>query len=172
VKKNHLQKGAAMRDLGLGVESMAVLVAVVAGPGCKTGHPGTAWTPRIDLEKEHGAGQVDLLIGSGWLDVWEGVIGGPLVTLTPLAAARLNVELDEFDTDETPGWVASGEAEHPVRVPPLRYHVPLPYPERVVDKSSVPPVEYLRDEAWSDEPVTLWGMPVPIDHRIRGKRAG
>lgn len=161
-----------MRDHGLSVESVDVLTTVVAGPGAMPGHPGPAWTPRADVDRLHGSDVVADLIGGGWLEVWEGVVGGPLVTLTPLAACRLDVELDEFDADETPGWVASGRAQHPVRVAPLRYQVPLPYPDRVVDPASVRPVEYLRDEAWSDEPVTLWGRPVPIDPRVRGKRAG
>jgi hypothetical protein len=158
---------------GLDVVAMAVLMEVIEGPGSAPGHPGPCWSPRARLELIASPGEIDGLISAGWLEAWVGIVGGPALTLTPLAAHRLDVELDEFDWDETPSWVRAGTADHAVVIPRhQRCGVPLPYPERVVDLASVRPVEYLRDETWSDEPVTLWGMPVPIDPRVRGKRAG
>jgi hypothetical protein len=55
----------------------------------------------------------------GWIDVWDGD-AGPIVTLTPLAAERLQVVLVEYGPDETPRWARAGE---PVPPPPRAKHV-------------------------------------------------
>lgn len=162
-----------MNLTGLSATAVAVLMEVIEGPGSAPGHPGPCWSPRSRLELIASPAEIDGLVDGGWLEPWLGIVGGPALTLSPLGAYRLDVELDEFDWDETPSWVRMGTADHAVVIPRhQRCGVPLPYPERVPDRLPSVEVEYLRDEQWSDAPVTLWGMPVPIDRRVKGKRAG
>ena len=49
-------------------------------------------------------GTIGELIAAGWLVRWTR-IDGHFVTLSPWAAERLDVELDEFGPQDTPRWV-------------------------------------------------------------------
>ncbi len=49
---------------------------------------------------------------AGWLTVWESE-SGPLVTLSPLAAQRLDVRLVEVGPSATPRWARAGEPDPP-----------------------------------------------------------
>lgn len=171
-----------MNLCGLDEVATAVLFTVIEGPDAMPGHPGPCWTPRSNLEKRWPGELLDDLVVGGWLEPWEGIVGGPALTLTPLAAARLEVELDEFDWDETPSWVRAGTSDHPVIIPRhQRCGAPLPYPEQVVDPRSARERQLLTfdDRDSSDyatdhdegEPVTLWGMTIPIDERIKPSRS-
>lgn len=55
----------------------------------------------------------------GWVDLWPLPWGEAVATLTPLAAERLGLVLEERGRDELPRWVlATPEAEsRPVRIP-------------------------------------------------------
>jgi hypothetical protein len=167
---------------GIGEDGLDVLAAIVRGPDATVSHPGPCWTRRAVLEERWPAELLDDLVVNGWLETWEGIVGGDALTLTPLAAGRLRVELDEFDVDETPSWVAAGQSDHPIRIPRhLRCGLPLPYPERVVDPRSVreqgvltfddrDASDYATDHQAGD-PVRLWGMSIVIDNRIKPAKA-
>lgn len=50
----------------------------------------------------------------GWLEVWD-CEDGPLITLSPIAAARLCVRIVEVGPGETPRWAGSGDPDPPPR---------------------------------------------------------
>ena len=50
----------------------------------------------------------------GWLEVWD-CEDGPLITLSPFAAARLCVRIVEVGPGETPRWAGSGDPDPPAR---------------------------------------------------------
>ena len=77
------------------MEWQVVLDAVIAGDGSLGPYPGPCWVPREKLERAGSAKTLVALIGAGWLEIWEGIEGGPAFTLTPYAADQLGVELIE-----------------------------------------------------------------------------
>lgn len=53
------------------------------------------------------------LVMSGWLAFWESPESGPLVTLTPLAAHRLGVRLEEGESGDALYWTADAATARP-----------------------------------------------------------
>lgn len=132
-----------------GAAEGAILAAIVTAP--------RAWV-RINAL---GDGDVVLrLVLAGILDVWP-LEDGDAVTLTPWAAASLNVELGEFGSLETPRWVEVGTYVPLPRVERFPRETDMPHPELVPDPL-LP--EVLLDE--DGEPVILWNEPIRIDSRI------
>ena len=155
---------------GLSGDQAAVMLAVRDGTPHRRGH-GLAWSRICDLERAgHDGGVVRGLVGD-WLALWK-LKRCDAVTLTPLAAYRLGVELDEpgvehdLGENESPPleWVESGRWAHPVRLAHTRGRVPL---ELVGDVAvdPAPAVEYLLDP-YTGEPRIIFGQKVPIDRRM------
>jgi hypothetical protein len=85
-----------------------VMNALIEGP--------VAWRSPADVASAVGLGEAETtdmlceLDVAGWVEVWDS-IGGPLVTLSALAAERLAVRLVEFGPGETPRWARTGEPD-------------------------------------------------------------
>jgi hypothetical protein len=73
----------------------------------------------LGLDVDEMTDRLSLMDEAGWIAVWDGEVG-PIVTLTPLAAERLQVVLIERGPDETPRWARAGD---PVPSPPKAKHV-------------------------------------------------
>jgi len=119
----------------------------------------SAWTRLDRLESlGHETTTLDGLVLAGWLELW-GLSDGLHVTLTPLAAYRLRVEIDELGAQEQPTWVpASPEGlVKPIRLPRRPDHQPLLNLQPA--HSTAPPEDddVLRDE-WTGNPILLFGQ--------------
>lgn len=142
-------------------DEVAVLRAIILGR--------RAWVAAEDLRASPGV--LAGLESAGWITPWDRDALGTLLvpgswTLTSWAAEVLGVELDETPFAEVPFWVATGNASVSVVQPPQERTVPLRHPERVVDTHPGP--EYLVDD--DGEPITIAGVPVEIDPRLKGRR--
>jgi len=149
------------------LEWQGVLDVIIAGNGTLGRHPGPCWVPRARFEQEAEVAIVNVLIAAGWLEVWEGIDGGPALTLTPYAADQLEVELIEIGMEETPVWVHRNPLNDraPIRLQRHGRTGSLPFPDAVADPGSSSPHHVLGDEP--DQPVRLWGRTVTIDKRLR-----
>jgi hypothetical protein len=100
---------------------------------------------------------------------------GDCVSLTPLWADRLQLEIVEYGPVDRPRWGAwqfdeDGERVRDANMPPLicpQYESRIRYPERIPDPKPGPAeeVEVMLD-GYTEEPVILLGMTVPIDERV------
>ena len=108
------------------------------------------------------------LARAGWVEVWDGLACGPLVTLSPLAAEAIGVSIDEaprilhatephfagrdrFGVEKPPQlvsvrlldldgrWYSPGERPPVRRMPKVRGFAPLPYAGRVAAPAEVDP---------------------------------
>ncbi|MBV8229259.1 MAG: hypothetical protein JO329_04660 [Planctomycetaceae bacterium] len=133
----------------------AVFNTLIAGPvACRTPAEVAAALGR-DVEEV-----TDLLSAldvSGWLEVWD-CESGPLVTLSSLAAERLQVHLVEVGVDESPRWAPVGD---PLPSPPKAKYVSaaadaaaLNY---VIDLAPGPDIVAERAEAAARSPSTSRG---------------
>ncbi len=98
---------------------LTVLEEVIAGPGWTPGKSGPAWTPRAILQAVVGRE----LIERGWLVHWPAL---DAITLTPLAAYRMNVRVEHFEEDEEPVFVPITAPEPVVVVQSERRQVHSP----------------------------------------------
>lgn len=102
---------------------------------------------------------------AGWLSVWE-TESGPLVTLSALAAERLEVRLVEVGAGGTPRWARAGDAEPP---PPRSKNVCLSERaaslEYVSDPDLPPDVSAERGERAEAVARTFRGAPSRPDRR-------
>jgi hypothetical protein len=122
-----------------------------------------AWSARLALEQAgHDPATIDGLVCEGWLALWP-LADGCRVTLTPLAAFHLGVEIDEEGPDEHPVWVPAtpGGSSKPIRLRKEPGHQelldihPAPAPEPDPDE------DVLRDE-WTGNPVLLFGQLIKM----------
>ncbi len=67
----------------------------------------------LDRDAEETTDLICLMHVAGWIDVWE-CEAGPLVTFSPLAAARLQVHLVEVGVEESPRWARVGDPPPPL----------------------------------------------------------
>ena len=171
----------------LSAEQAAACGAVVGAP--------QAWCRADELAEAHGAEVVAGLAAAGVLVAWD----RPdylAVTLSPWGAWLLGVEIDEVWRPETeereernearpiapaevwtervlvemPVWRPAGHEERPIVLPRhMRIGRSIPVPARVPDPATERDVEYVCDE--EGNPVTVFGAPVAVDRRVRGKRA-
>ena len=193
----------------LGGPERAALDAIIEGPEPDR----EPWSGVVDLERRgHQILTVAGLIAAGWLEVWT-VARVDYVTLTPLAADRLGVRLEEHwkasrewrHADvvdpktrkavrkrytvtvrvEDPTWARTAldvlEDRRPVRLPAQARYCELGnwLADRLIDEGTSPEEEaILREEAARDrdgelvvlhqgEPLTLFGVPVRLDRRMR-----
>ena len=67
----------------------------------------------LERDAEETTDLICLMHVAGWIDVWE-CEAGPLVTFSPLAAARLQVHLVEVGVEESPRWARVGDPPPPL----------------------------------------------------------
>lgn len=111
-----------------------------------------------------------------WLEVVGPLYLTPGVywTLTPLGAARARAVVREHGKHGRPIWVAVSAGCEPWQVAPEQvtirkpaHEAPLLWPEAVVDTADGP----LAVACYPDgEPLKLFGLAIPIDRRLGGKR--
>lgn len=141
----------------------------------RNGHPGRAWSAVEALTRAgHDENTIRGIVGD-WLALWQ-VKRRQFVTLTPLSAEHLGVEIDE-DQDDDPFWSRRGHWARPVRsrsfasreVPLTRVIKERVRHRDVVDdliELEAPQPEYLVD-AYTGDPVVILGVKVKIDQRLR-----
>lgn len=149
----------------LSAAESALLAAICAGPPAALP---LAWSGRARLEADgHAPETIDGLVVAGWLVLWE-LAEGVQVTLTPLAAYRLRVELEERGLDELPTWqeMESGRKPRPIRLPHEPGRQPLLdlHPARQSDPE--PEDEVMRDP-WTGQPILLFGQVIRRQARKR-----
>lgn len=175
----------------LTVPQLATLAAIVRGR--------VAWTPLAKITATFGGDVVDELVGLELVAVWvldplkvderrfpDGLV---MVTLAPIAASMLGVEIDERDNaDEDPFWLESSpeldpdgrplprRSDHPIVMPPQRGQVRAPLRDSLPARTEPIEIEEVEPEpiervaartADTDEPIVLWGREV-----VRRGRAG
>ena len=160
--KLHLRAGVE-----LSVPCRNALAAVISGQGRLGPYHGPCWVPVRLVERGAGTAAVAELLERGWLETWDGIAGGPALTLTPYAADQLDVELIEVGIDETPVWTRRSpeNSTRPIRLMWHNWEFTVPLTEDLIDPA--PPVDEFVINHLSGKPVLLWGRRIRRDKRLK-----
>lgn len=139
--------------------NLAILADVIHGVG--TSPFGRAISSRSQLiGAGHDAAEVDELLEQGLLTTWD-LEGVTYLTLTPLAAERMAVQIVDVGQLELPSWAPLNAKLGPIRIASRSVD------PKVLEQVVSPPVELEPDETppdpdalWNGRLTELWGMMV------------
>ena len=163
----------------IGPAGMAVLTGIVTGHAPRSGESPFPWIPRRVLEVDHDPSLLDSLIGVGLVAVWDvNASDAPWLTLTPIAAFHLDVDLDEVREGEIPVWRPRSRVhstkKRTVSVRRYARTVSIEVEELIVDHRAPSLEQGILVDPWTGEPVRLFqgvdhehaGVVVRLDGRI------
>lgn len=162
-----------VRSEDLSGEQRAVLDAIVAGK--------LAWSSEIEITLHLGCLDPDELlrvlgevVGLGLVVPWV-LYGETQYTLTPWGAVALDVHILERtvivgeELEEDPYWAETTQEPRSIHLPKRRHEIRWPWMDELPDPETVKRSgEVLCDE--DGEPVTVLGMPVPVDPKLKGAK--
>lgn len=139
--------------------NMAILADVIRGVG--TSPFGHAISSRSSLiGSGHDAVEIGSMLAQGLLATWD-LDGVTYLTLTPLAAERLAVQLVDVGQLELPIWVDRSAVLGPIRIPSRSVDPKIleqvASPQAEVEPDETPPDP---DARWDGRLTELWGMMV------------